>query len=761
MAYIGNPPLDVRSFGSTKFEFTATAGQTAFTGTDDNNIPLAFVEDQIEVYVNGVLMDNSDFSSSGGNTVTLAAAAAVNDIVTVIAAKTNVPNVDYVAATGGTFTGNVNFGDNDRVRLGDGNDLELYHDSSNNHSFIRESGTGDLRILGDNISLRSTSTDEPYINIATNGAVTLYYDNAAKLATTSTGVDVTGTVTADGLTVDGSGTAQITSTSGTTLELIRSGSAGQISSLIMKDGGNAQNRINSSGGALEFEYGASNLNALKIANNGDISFYEDTGTTAKLFWDASAESLGIGAGDINLSGVGTGGFNTIITVQGNNQFRGILELANSTGVSSVGGSAGDVAWFDNDNKIAQISALGQDTTNHDDGDLAFYTASGGTVSERMRIDSNGKVGIGVTPESNWATAQKALQVGTTALVDNGSNDAFLGANYYYDGSNNKYINTGEAAALGLVNGEFQFFTASSGSADANISFSESMNISSGGQVRINSPGIGVGTSGAGLAVKAISTNSSPFTTKSASYDTVFSVLPWNAGRTYLSSGGFYEDGTWKAATHSAGMALLGFSGNDGLKLWAGDGSADDEYDTYASSRSVFTRYGVLNTRDKSFFTGNHQTQTSSTSWVTIGTSASGYTGSRVSGNLNIMQFTKLDNNSDLHINFNMPYYFSATDDSGFGIRLRYLAGTTGSYGTDVYANGPAHGWGAGGYGGDNQTGIVNYTWNTEKIISNTYVGEVRFYFETKVWSSTNTLYWNYSSTYPKFGYIHVKEVPRN
>jgi hypothetical protein len=30
---------------------------------------------------------------------------------------------------------------------------------------------------------------------------------------------------------------------------------------------------------------------LAIASNGDISFYEDTGTTAKLFWDASAESF--------------------------------------------------------------------------------------------------------------------------------------------------------------------------------------------------------------------------------------------------------------------------------------------------------------------------------------------------------------------------------------------------------------------------------------------------------------------------------------
>ena len=33
---------------------------------------------------------------------------------------------------------------------------------------------------------------------------------------------------------------------------------------------------------------------MRIYNNGDISFYEDTGTTPKFFWDASAESLGIG-----------------------------------------------------------------------------------------------------------------------------------------------------------------------------------------------------------------------------------------------------------------------------------------------------------------------------------------------------------------------------------------------------------------------------------------------------------------------------------
>jgi hypothetical protein len=107
-------------------------------------------------------------------------------------------------------------------------------------------------------------------------------------------------------------------------------------------------------------------------------------------------SLGIGAGDINLSGVGTASQNVVTTIQGNAQFRGILELANSTGVSSAGASAGDIAWFDNDNKIAQISGLGQDTTNHDDGELAFSTTSGGTLSEAMRIDSSGNLLVGMT-----------------------------------------------------------------------------------------------------------------------------------------------------------------------------------------------------------------------------------------------------------------------------------------------------------------------------------------------------------------------------
>ena len=107
MSYIGTEPKDIRSFGRTKFDYTATQGQTAFTGADDDGKVLAFTVGQIEVYVNGILMDDSDFTTTGTGTVTLASAANLNDVVNVVSFESNIPDNDYVPASGGTFTGAV------------------------------------------------------------------------------------------------------------------------------------------------------------------------------------------------------------------------------------------------------------------------------------------------------------------------------------------------------------------------------------------------------------------------------------------------------------------------------------------------------------------------------------------------------------------------------------------------------------------------------------------------------------------------------
>ena len=117
----------------------------------------------------------------------------------------------FVRITGDTMTGNLSFGDNDKAIFGAGSDLQIYSDGNN--SFISETGlTGSLYIDGTNLRLRSTAGDV-YLKAIADGSVDLYYDNSPKLATTSTGIDVTGTVTADGLTVsDGTETTSIPAT---------------------------------------------------------------------------------------------------------------------------------------------------------------------------------------------------------------------------------------------------------------------------------------------------------------------------------------------------------------------------------------------------------------------------------------------------------------------------------------------------------------------------------------------------------------------
>ena len=90
---------------------------------------------------------------------------------------------------------NINFADNDKAIFGAGSDLQIYHDGT--HSYISDQGTGNLRILGANISLTNPAGNENYIIMYENGAVEIAYDDVVKIATTSLGVDVNGEIIAD------------------------------------------------------------------------------------------------------------------------------------------------------------------------------------------------------------------------------------------------------------------------------------------------------------------------------------------------------------------------------------------------------------------------------------------------------------------------------------------------------------------------------------------------------------------------------------
>ena len=94
--------------------------------------------------------------------------------------------------TGVAITGNATFADNGKALFGAGSDLQIYHDGSN--SVIADTGTGALIIYGSDIVFQQNDSNERMADMAQNGAVRLYHDNSVKLATTSTGVAITGAV---------------------------------------------------------------------------------------------------------------------------------------------------------------------------------------------------------------------------------------------------------------------------------------------------------------------------------------------------------------------------------------------------------------------------------------------------------------------------------------------------------------------------------------------------------------------------------------
>ena len=108
----------------------------------------------------------------------------------------------------------LTLGDSEHIKFGDGDDLKIYHDASN--SYIRDVGTGELYI-DSNSNVRIIS-DGSFSNgkmatFVADGAATLYHDNSDKIATTSTGVSVTGNVIYSG----GSLTAEGTLSDGATI----------------------------------------------------------------------------------------------------------------------------------------------------------------------------------------------------------------------------------------------------------------------------------------------------------------------------------------------------------------------------------------------------------------------------------------------------------------------------------------------------------------------------------------------------------------
>ena len=397
-----------------------------------------------DVAADGTKLDGIEASADVTDTANVTAAGALMDSeltseASVKALNQGVATTDSPTFAGLTTTADVSFGDNDKAIFGAGSDLQIYHDGS--HSYISEQGTGNLRILAGDLRIRNSADAEAMISATENAAVTLFYDGASKLATTSTGIDVTGTVTADGLTVDGDGSFT---------------GAFEISNLSPKiflsetDTTDVNTRIRNAGGKLQIQT-VDNSDANPVTrfqidhSTGDVSLYEDTGTTPKLFWDSSAESLGIGTSLPSKELHVMGASHPEIRLQ-NTSNNYALDL-------KVNGTVGEIKTSD---------------------DMAFLPGG----SEAMRIDSSGNVGIGhtssfgkLTINSNGAPASSG-NMSTGLTVSNGTAGTAIN------------IGTNDSGAYNYIQSAY----VNSASTARNLAFfsgaSESMRIDSSGNLLV-------------------------------------------------------------------------------------------------------------------------------------------------------------------------------------------------------------------------------------------------------------------------------------
>ena len=161
-----------------------------------------------------------------------------------------------------TFSGtsDVHLLDNIRLNIGDSSDLTLYHDGSTS-KIVNTSGTLDVGV--NNFVLHRQGLDETMLTAVANGAVSLYYNDSVKLATTNDGTVTTGVATATGLDV----ADKITHT-GDANTAIRFPAADTVT---VETAGNERARIDASG---QLGIGTNSPSAKFVVSNGGNNGFE-------------------------------------------------------------------------------------------------------------------------------------------------------------------------------------------------------------------------------------------------------------------------------------------------------------------------------------------------------------------------------------------------------------------------------------------------------------------------------------------------------
>lgn len=242
-------------------------------------------------------------------------------------------------------------------------------------------------------------------------------------------------------------------------------------------------------------------------------------------WFAAASGLGTTNANVDvfsgnnstvaftLSGDAGSKNNTLVTIGGVYQAKSTYSLSGTTLTFSTAPPTGtsniEVVWnsplaigtpSDDTVSTAKLQAGAVTTAKIADGNVTYakiqnVTAgkvlgrdtSGAGVAQELpvAVNTNGDIGLGVSPSVN--TLGKQLQIGqsTTLIAEVSANRFWLGSNWGYNGSD-RYMVNGLAALYAQQDGTHKWWVAPSGVAGANVSFVDAMSIDNSGNVKINS-----------------------------------------------------------------------------------------------------------------------------------------------------------------------------------------------------------------------------------------------------------------------------------
>jgi len=300
---------------------------------------------------------------------------------------------------GADIAANLDLSDSQKIRLGAGNDLQIYHDGSN--SYVRDSGTGNLNLDGSQINIHNPTATEAMARFIENGAVELYYDNSKKLQTTSSGIDLPDQLQVDG-TVFATGGLKINSDS----NKLRLGAGDDLD--IYHDGTNSFLKNNTNAFTISTE----TANAILYIKSDAIRLWNSAGNEQYLQGNKNAE--------VHLYYDNSKKFETASD--------GILASgAIRTNAATSTAASANQATFDFNGQNARLLSY------HGSGSSlsAFTNPNGGSLAERFRIDANGHVLIPADNAKLQIGASQDLEIYHTGnhsrILDAGTGKLQLGS----------------------------------------------------------------------------------------------------------------------------------------------------------------------------------------------------------------------------------------------------------------------------------------------------------------------------------------------